>query len=237
MANDLIIKLPKFAEQISISSEWIQQRDSLILIADEIKTVDSQKIFELGSEVLRNITKVSNALEKMRKELTDPFENAKRVVKQKSDEAREPLEKKKSVLQSKLSAYVETQRKKEEEEKRRIEQQQREDIERQLAEKQDMEDAGLVDKNTPFVPDVAVAVPQTETPKSFDVRVQEDVEWELLDENKIPGAFKTFDPRKVNAWLRENKSRILISLKENPESGREFVPGVVFKPITKVIGR
>ena len=237
MANDLIIRLPKFAEQISIRKEWIEQRDSLIRLADEIKSVESQKDFEFGSEILRNITKVSNSLEKMRKDLTDPFENAKRVIKQKSDEARSSLEKKKTELQSKLATYVENQRKKAEEEKRRNEEKQRAEIEQQLADKEALEEAGLVDKNKEFVPQVTTFASEIQAATSSDVRVQQDVEWDLLDETKIPGVFKTFDPRKVNAWLKDNKARILISLKENPDSGKEFIPGIIFKPKTKVIGR
>ena len=237
MANDLIIRLPKFAEKVSIRSEWIEQRDYLIRIAEEIKAIETQKDFELGSEILRSITKVSNSLEKMRKELTDPFENAKRVIKQKSDEAREVLEKRKAELQIKLAAYVDDQRKKAEEEKRLNEEKQREEIERQLAEKEALEEAGLVDKNSEFVPEVTTFIPESPEVSSNDVRVQQDVEWELLDENKIPGAFKTFDPRKVNGWLKDNKARILISLKENQDSGKEFIPGIIFKPKTKVIGR
>lgn len=237
MASDLIIQLPKLSQEITINKEWIEKREGLIASANGI-LITSDETYKSGSELLNQITKTSNQLEKMRKELSDPFTEAQKLIKRKADEVREPLEQKKSELQTKLSNFVIIQRKAAEKAKREAEERAQAEIERQLSEKKSLEDAGLIEEETPFVPELS-ALPVAaivEPPKSFATKTQDDVVWELEDETHIPEAFKSFDERKVNAWLRENKPRLLKLLSDNPGVGTTFINGIHFKLKLKITG-
>jgi len=237
MSNDLIIKLPKFAEQVSISAEWITQRDILVKNANEIVAVKNQTDLDFASEILRGITKASNTLEKMRKDLTDPFMDAQKTIKRKSDEARDILEVKKSELQRKIAGYVEAERKRIDAEKKAAEEKQQAEIAAQLAEQEELKEAGLIAEEKPFVPEVTPIIEVAQAPKSYAIRLQDVIEWKAIDDNIIPGAFKTLDDRKVNAWIKENKERLLKGIKENVEAGKIFIPGIEITVTIKPIGR
>ena len=237
MANDLIIPLPKFAEQVSISAEWITQRDILVKNANEIVAVKSQTDLDFASEILRGITKASNTLEKMRKDLTDPFMDAQKTIKRKSDEARDILEVKKTELQRKIAGYVEAERKRIEAEKKTAEEKQQAEIAAQLAEDEELKAAGLVEEEKPFVPEVTPIVQVEHSPKSYAIRLQNVIEFEVTDESLIPAAFKTFDSKKVTAWLKENKDRIMPVIKEKSDAGKDYIPGIIFKYSLKPLGR
>lgn len=239
MNKDLIIQLPKFSDQVSISGEWILKRDEIISRVAKVIKIDSEVTFKEASEILQQITKHSNALEKMRKDLTDPFVEAQRMIKRKSDEARDILESEKPKLQAKIAFYIDSERKRVEKEKREAEEKQRQEIASQLAEQEALKDVGLIKEEAEFVPEVTAVAPIVQAPVSFDIRVQENLVHEIFDENLIPVAFKTFDERKLNAWKRDNKDRVIKRIKDsgNTEEGRLFVDGINFKIELKPIGR
>ncbi|MFA5322048.1 MAG: hypothetical protein WC373_05185 [Smithella sp.] len=239
MPNDLIIKLPKFSDQVSISGEWIDTRNDITTRAAKIVKIDSAESFQLAGELLQEITKHSNALEKMRQALTAPFLDVQKTIKGKSDDARDSLEKLKPTLQKKMADYLTEERKRVEKEKRENEEKQRQEILAQQAEQDALKEIGLVEKEAEFVPEVIAAPPIVRAPVSHSVRMQENIVHEIIDEALIPAAFKTFDERKLNAWKRDNNDLLKKRLKEsgNTDEGRLFVTGINFKIELKPIGR
>ncbi|HEY5140034.1 MAG TPA: hypothetical protein VIJ25_12065 [Methylococcales bacterium] len=239
MPNDLIIKLPKFSESVSISGEWIDTRNDITTRAAKIVKVDSAESFQAAGELLQEATKHSNVLEKMRQALTAPFLDVQKTIKGKSDDARDPLETLKPTLQNKMSDYLTAERKRVEKEKREAEEKQRQKILAQQAEQDALKEIGLVEKEAEFIPEVIAAPVIVRAPISHSVRMQENIVHEIIDENLIPAAFKTFDERKLNAWKRENGDMVKKRLKENgnTDEGRLFVAGINFKIELNPIGR
>lgn len=237
MSKDLIIQLPKFNDQVSITGEWIEKRDEIISRVNLLVKIDSEVSFKEAGEILSEITKHSNTLEKMRQALTAPFLDAQKTIKKKSDDARYVLESEKPKLQLKISQYLEAERKRVEKEKRDAEEKQRQEILAQQAEQDALKEIGLVEKEAEFVPEVKAAPPIVQAPVSHSIRVQTVVAWEITDEALIPAAFKTFDERKLNAWIRDNKDMVIKQLKDNPDAGIGFLTGIKLKTETKPIGR
>jgi uncharacterized membrane-anchored protein YhcB (DUF1043 family) len=115
--NDLVLKLPDVAPEVSISGVWIAERDELIKSSSTIATVTEKTDFEKAGDYLKKITKTSNKLETMRKEISEPFRNAAEMIKKAADKARESLETEKARLQRLMNAYAAEQARKAEEER------------------------------------------------------------------------------------------------------------------------
>ncbi len=116
--NHQVIKLPEMPPQVSINAEWLQARDELLITSREITRINGQGTFECAEILLKKITGTSNKLEKLRKELVKPLQDAQKIVKKAADTARDPLEQEKIRLKKLMTAFldeVEEQRRKEEE--------------------------------------------------------------------------------------------------------------------------
>ena len=230
--SDIIVKLPEVTTHVSIGSAWVQARNELIQRAEQIGSITTADQMQEASDCLGQITKTSNLLEKMRKEIAAPFRTADSLIKQAADKARESLELAKSNLSSKMSVYAVAQRKAQEAEQKRIEDEQRKQIEEQLAKQQQAVAAGLADESEPFVPEVAPTVPETIQQKIQGSVVIERIEAQITDSSLVPSELKTVDMAKINSWKRINEERIKKVIRESP--AEVLVPGVKFIIVTDV---
>lgn len=234
MTTAIIIKLPGVSSEVSLASEWLHDRDLLIQAAGDVQAVDGKESFEIAAEVMRRITKHSNALEAHRKELGKPFREADSIIKKTADKAREALETEKNRLQRLCSVYAQEQARLQDEEQRRIEAQRRADVEKQLAANQAAIKAGLLDEEDVQIHEQPAPGPVVVQAKAAGVAVKSRVVWIITDESQIPEMFKTFDQVKLNGWLKMNEDRVRPAIEDDPEAGAKFVPGIKFAMETKV---
>jgi vacuolar-type H+-ATPase subunit H len=237
-----VIKLPSIPSEISIAPDWLTTRAEIIEAASAVTGIETSADFDAAGELLRRITKTSNAMERFRKDMTAPLTEASRVVKKAADAAREPLENAKQRVQQLLNAYAAEQQRKAEEERRRIEAEQRRAVEEQLAKQQAEREAatelGFDEPDEPEPePEVPAIIPQVDRARADAVRVQESIDWEIVDEGAIPRVFLMLDPRRVNGFVAQHKDRIRELLKEQPDEAAKLVPGIRFRIETKVISR
>ena len=236
-----VIKLPALNSEIEIAPDWIAARDQIVAEASGLVSVKDDSAFKLAGDMLRKITKTSNAMEAFRKQYAEPYAEAVKIIKGAADTAREPLEKAKARVQMMLNRYAEEQQRRAEEERKRIEEEQRRQIEAQLAAqekaRQEAETLGLDEPEPQEVALVVELATVVEQPRADSVRVQTDVAWTLADEEKVDRAFLTIDSRKVNEYVRANKDRIAKAIKDDPAQADKIAPGLVFEIKTKVISR
>jgi hypothetical protein len=235
MSKSLVIQLPEMIRNIEIDQQWLVRRDAICADCVAVQTVTNQAAFDVVGELMKSATKASNELEAMRTGLTAPFTAVAKSIKAVSDKAREPLEMEKSRLKGLLSAYATEQSRKARIERERIEDEQRKAVERQLAEQREAEQLGLAEESEMFVPAVPEIAPTVMTAKADSVRVVPTLEWVAVDESEIPAQFCAFDPRKLNAYLREpaNKDRITAEVME----GKQPIHGIQFSITNKVASR
>lgn len=233
MSGEITITLPAMQREIAISPEWVAERDALIKSAQTFTAVEGADAFEQASHVMARITKTSNALETIRKKISDPFAKAAKTIKAVADKAREPLETEKTRLQGLLNEYAAGQRRRQAEEQRRIEEEERKQVEKQLAERQELEDMGLADADEEFVPQIDTPAAVVMAPSATAARIAERVEWEVVDLDKVPRAYLMLDPRTINALIRDGGKDLL----ERVKAGADIVPGIKFTVETKVAAR
>lgn len=233
---DKLVKL-NIPTEITIRSEWFVIRDALLKDAEAITAIEDDKAFNTAGQLLNALTKHSNGLEKIRKELSKPYTDAGKLIKQISDEARQSLEEWKEKLQREyLNPYARRKAEEAEAERRRVEEQVRKEAERIIAEQEELREL-FGDDEIP-VQEVIVqqeALTVKEKPENDSVRIIERTVWELVDEKEVPPLFFVFDPHKVNEYLREHKDLITEKIKANPEA--VIVPGIIFRIETQVTGR
>ncbi len=235
MNKTTAITLPELNRQIALTPEWLAERDNLVTVARGIEAVTDPTSFDAAAAVLSRITTASNALEKFRKQITDPFLAAQRQIKEMADNAREALESEKERLKRISGAYIEEQRKKQAEEARRNEEEQRKQIERQAAEHEAKRELGIVDDASEFKPEVTALATTVQVPTSGAVKAVERVVFELLDEERVLRNFLSFDERKANEFIRQHGD----NLKERIRAGEgdNIAAGLRFKIKTDVQSR
>lgn len=236
-----IIKLPVLESSIEIAPDWIAARDQLVTDSAKIKSVADDASFNAAGELLKKITKTSNAMEAFRKKYAEPYAEAVKTIKGAADTAREPLEREKARIQTALNRYAAEQQRRAEEARKRLEEEHQRAIEKQLAEqdraRKEAEAIGL-DEPAPVEPEAPVqTLPEVSAPKSDAVRVQSDVAWECMDEEKVDRAFLSLDSRKVNEYVRANKDRIMEAIKSDSTQADRLLFGIKFEIKTKVISR
>ncbi len=231
--SPLEIKLPALSTSVSIGGDWLDKRNEILTQSKQFASIPNNETFQAATELLSAITKHSNALEKFRKETTDPYEEAKKAIKLASDKARDPLEQEKSRLKAILGEFAETQRKAAEAEQRRIALEQQKLAEQQVAAQQQAEELGVeVVAEAPAAPTPApVIVP----PKAFGAAISERVEFEIVNADEVPRAFCSVDERLINSYIRENRDAIKQHVKGGNASG--LVKGVKFTIRTDVASR
>lgn len=235
MSNELVVKLPDVVSQVSISSEWIEERDQLIRASVAVTAVSTKEEFEKGGELLKRITKVSKGLEDLRLQISKPFRDAADLIKKTADGACLPLRNEKERLQRVMNSYAAEQARKQEEERRRIEAEQRKAVEEQQA-KAEAEAELFGESETPFAPAVPELKPVEQKAKAEAVKVTEALEFSIRDAESVPWAFCSVDETKIRGWMRINKDRVLDMLKKGIDKG-SFITGVEFRIETKVSSR
>ena len=98
--------LPQTPTEIAIAPDWIQRRDALLVKSTAVAEIASQDQYDDAEVFLKRITKGLTELEKMRKELGDPFLRAQREIKRVADDAAAPLEAEKNRLKAAMVAHV-----------------------------------------------------------------------------------------------------------------------------------
>lgn len=208
-------------------------RNETVVSAQGLATVGTALEFQEAGALLQRITRVSNTLEEMRKDLGKPFRNADKLIKTASDKAREPLEAEKTRIKALIETYAAAERRRVAVENHQREEAQQRQIEAQLSQQQAGEEAGL---EPPVVMECPTqTMPASAVPRSDAVRIGEAVEFDLMNEDAIPRAFLIFDPRKAQQYCRENKDEIKARV-GNGEA-EEIVPGLRFRVRTTVAGR
>ena len=241
MTKAIATKLPVVTSEITISDKWLEARDALLVKTAEVTKVAGQEDFEKSTELQNQVTKTSNKLENIRKDIAKPFADAQKIIKKVADDAREPLEKEKKRLKDLNGEYADKQRLEAVAERRRIEQEEREAAERQLAEQrkeQEARDALGMDAapEKPIEPVIPNPEPTVMAAKSDYAAVPVVLEWDLLDESKVPSAFLSFDARKVNEYKREWNIDLRKKLEDDPASGNTIIPGILFRLRSDVRG-
>jgi len=227
MSTALVVKLPALAGEVEIAADWRARRDEIVSAAAAIQKVESQREFELAEDMAAQATKHSNALEKVRKSLSDPFRRAAEKIKAASDQERAPLETTKSALRRMTEPYAQEQRRRAAEEARRIEAEKQAEIEKQLAAREVEEELGLADAQEVFEP-VEPDIPATIMPAVADTTASVDrIEWDLVNLDAVPRMFLMLDPRKVNDWRTRYKEDITAKLEGDPAA--EILPGIRFR--------
>lgn len=236
-----VIKLPALDQEITIAPDWIAARDQIITDAASIPAVTDDQAFKLAAELLRRITKTSNAMEAFRKQYAEPYAEAAKTIKRAADDAREPLEKAKARIQAQLNSYAAEQKRQAESERKRIEAEQRAEVERRIFEQEktaaEAEELGLPAPEAAPIEQPPADLPVISPPKADAVRVQVDVAWAAADEEKIDRAFLSLDPKKINEYARANKERIVAIIKDDAAAATTILTGIVFKVQTRVISR
>lgn len=235
--NDLIVPIPDLVPEIKIDGAWLTKRDQLVERGKLFATIKTPVDFDVAGDILKDITKSSNELETMRKDLAKPFNEAAKQIKQVADKARDPLEITKRLLKSSLSSYATEQRRKAEEEQRRIEAAEREAAEKAAAEQEKLKELGMVEEDEPVqVPVTPPVQPQVQAPRSSSAKITERVTWDAVDLENIPEQYKSFDAKKLNGWLAMNKDVVKQKLKAGSD-GTDIVAGIKFKIDTQVSSR
>lgn len=230
MTTALTIKLPDVTSEITLSATWLEQRDLLVTEASQIKGIENQATYDAAADLLRKVTKSSNELEKIRKDLDKPFRDAAALIKETADKARQPLETVKADLQRVMADYAREQQRRADEERRKLEAAQRQAAEEAAARQQELIDAGIVEDDAPLnVPDVKPATPIVEAPKASGISMVERVVYTITDDDKVASMFRTTDERKINAWRDLNADRIKQAIKNNDCNPVEFSPGIMFR--------
>ena len=237
MSNDLVVRIPDVAGEVKIEGTWLDKRDVLVERGTHYEVIGSQEAFEIAGGILKDVTKIINELEAIRKDLARPFNEAAKKIKVVGDEAKIPLEDTKTNLKAALSTYAEEQRRKAAEEQRQIEAAERERAEKAAAEQEQLKELGMVEEDEPDQVPVAPAVqPQVQAPRSSSARITERVAWETVDLENISEQYKSFDPKKLNGWLAMNKDIVKQKLKAGSD-GTDIVAGIKFRINTDVSGR
>lgn len=236
----IAIRLPEFERELTIAPEWIQKRDEILSSAGMVRSVTTQDEFDIAAELLNRITKTSNKAESMRKDLGKPFLEAGRLIKEAADSARNELEYEKVRIKKILAIYANEQDRRRREEQAAADEAEREALAasraKEAAATQAAADLGIKNEQTETFQSAAPSKPTTVEAKSDSVRVQVNVIWEVVDQSKIPRSFLAFDPRLVNAYLREHKDKFKETLEAGGD-GSGLIDGLAFKLDRQVSGR
>jgi hypothetical protein len=238
---------------VDIDPDWIKIRDAILDASKNIKDVNDDQTFALAGGLVKDITKRSAELDKMRLSLTKPFRDAVTKINGVSKDALDSLESEKKRLISETSAYF----KKKEIEARKArelaEEQARAKVREEEAKKQKeiarakaVEEAVLEKARTdrerelikeavqdkveeieqrpaPFVDPNPTLVDPL--PKAESVRVRADLVFSISDEAAVPRLMCSPDDRKIRGWIAANKQK-MIEFIENREADNFTQSGI-----------
>lgn len=204
-----VIKINELPTELAISPDWITYRDQLIAASAELQAVNDDKSFNDAADLLRAITKTSNKMESFRKEFAEPYQDAVKTIKKASDQARQDLENEKTRIKKLMSDFTREQERLARIERERIEKEQRERAERQAAAQEEL---GIDDPVQ--IPDAPA--PTVRKPIADSARTTKVLKFNIMDDNYVPRAFCSPDSRLINAYLRDNKEKLIELIERDP---------------------
>ena len=188
MPNEIQLSVPPV---VSIAPQWFDDRDKLVATCQsiEVKDQDSFTMAEIG---LKRITASANEIEKQRKTITKPIDDAKKQVMAMVAEAVAPLESEKDRLKSEMSEFIKAQ------EKARAE-----------AEEAKAQAAADAAENDPFGgsfdPAQAVAVIQPTAVQRIATAVKKIWRFEITEPALVPREFCMPDERLIREFVQREK--------------------------------
>lgn len=215
MSTTMPVKLPSLSTEITFDPKWVEQKAQILERAGRITTVESQVDYDEAEVSLTRLTKTSNAMETYRKEVSEPFLEAQRIIKRVGDDARADLEAEKVRIKALMTAfYVE---------QKRLRQIEEEQI--AAARAKEIEEAAKGDD--PFAEQVVmqkpVQVAPTPTVQRAMSAVVESWDFEITNPNNVP-----------REYCAPNESIIRSAIKKG---GIRSIPGVRIFETTNVRSR
>jgi len=234
MSQALTILLPDVSGRVTIAAEWFEQRDALLAGTAAITAVADALSCDRAGEAIRRLAKAAKALEDQRKQITEPFLRAQKLIKAKADEALAPVGAETVRLKVLVAAFAAEEGRRAEAAAWAAEAARRLEIERQLAQQQAEADL-FPDNPMPAEIMVPAAAPEPVRAKVEGVRIAEALTFTVAAEAEVPRQFLAVDPTLIRRYLAENRDRFIAALKESPDWTP--IPGVVVKIETKVASR
>ena len=211
MANEVITVNPADIE----AADWIAKRDNLIALEKTIKSVGSDAELEVAGKFETDCKKLVSKLERIRKEITGPLDEAKKAIMAKEKSLAKPLVEAQARVNKLTTAYANMLAQKAEEERLAREAAEREAAERALAE----EDAaraqaeanamfGITDAPAPAPAPTPAPLPAVTTtgPHTSSNRFVEKWAFTITDQNAVPRELCSPDEAKIRAFMAANKA-------------------------------
>lgn len=222
------IRFPKLANEVTISEEFLERRDSVVKRATDLGGIRNDAEYAVAAQLLREATKMNTAFEQKRKDFSKPFQDMSKMIKQVVDETRQPLEEVKASIKEWIVAYTTKRDEEIRKEREAEEEKQRQEILEQEREHEKLVESGLVDEKEDFQPEVPTPAAVIEpSAKPLGLKEWHKLLWDVADEAKVPVGYKSVDSKKINAWIKDNKDIILKAVFAG--HGNRIVPGIIFK--------
>jgi len=209
------IQLPdEFSQAIAvqIASSWFDERDAILACCNEVATITDEKGSRHAAELLKQCTRVANAAEIQRKELSKPFLAAQRAIKAVGDDARQPLLAAKVNMQRAIQAYVAEQRRQAAEEAAR----RQTELDEQLA-LQQAADALFGDDAPDTMADLpsptAVVLPAT----PCGISMRKSVKFEVMDIDALPIEYLKVNEAAIRAYIQGSREAIIKNLADTEQ--------------------
>lgn len=245
----LTIILPDVSSQVTIAADWFAKRDELLAAAGAVRVVNTADACDQAGEFIRKLGKLAKALEDQRKQITDPFLKAQKLIKTKADEALAAVGAETERLKAQVAEFAARQQQQADERARQAEAARRAEIERQVA---DLEAANAANQQQAdkeaellgtdpavFQPPPAIVVPEAApvvaAPKIDGVRVSQALTFEVVNPDEVPRRFLCVDTHAIRMDLLAHKDEYMARLKDDPSWTP--APGVVVRIETKVASR
>lgn len=212
MENGIITVNPADIE----AADWMAKRAELLKRAESIVSVNSDAELEVAGKFETDCKKLVSKLETIRKGITAPLDEAKKLLMAKQRELADPLVKAQTNVNKLTTAYANMLAKKAEEERLAREAAEREAAERALAEEEAARAQaeanaafGLPDGGTPTPPPPPVVPLPTVTttgPHTSSNRFVEKWDFVITDANAVPRELCSPDPAKIRALMAAKKA-------------------------------
>lgn len=238
MKRNLMIKLPEFPAEVTISKDWFALRDSLMEESDSFRDpVGPENDFHEAAELLHRITKAAKSLEELRKKNSKPLRDALDTLKKAASSALGPLDERKDSLKKKLCDCVLREMHSEAAEKKlgeknRILTEEKRDILELLA-----EDLFGPSDTVIFNPSLPEEDGSSRLKSPF-VSIRKKIDFEISDEDTLPRAFMSPDPGKIRDWIKKRSERLREFLEKREDfAARDIIPGTLIKLSPDVVSR
>ncbi|OGV51293.1 MAG: hypothetical protein A2X49_03775 [Lentisphaerae bacterium GWF2_52_8] len=235
MSTNLLVKLPATKPEALIGKDWFETRDQLIGDAKKHHEIRNRNEFETAAGILQRMTKLSLRLEKLRKEVSRPFQEATKLIKRAADNAAAPLEEAREGLREILNSFAGAQKLREREEEEKF----RRNCEKLLCEHSRLQSLAVSELGAElelFSPELPSA-PCPGIPMADSVAVKEVLGFELINESLLPREFFSVDERKIRAWISQRRDELRDQLEKDPSFASKAIPGLLLKLETEVVSR